>query len=115
MNPTARRAYYAIGHQRDGRPNKTEAAYEAVLKARMLAGEIRKYAFESLKLRLADNTFYTPDFWVMNALDQIEIHEVKGGFMTDDAIVKLKVAAELFPFRFFLAVKAGNNWNVSEV
>ena len=109
-----RAAYYAVGHQRDGRTNKLEAAYEAILKAKMLAGEIKHYAFEALKLRLADNTFYTPDFLVINQSDQIELHEVKG-FMTDDAAVKLKVAAEMHPFRFFLVTKSGSQWNIKEV
>jgi hypothetical protein len=115
MHPAARRAYYALGHQRDGRPNKTEAAYEAILKAKALSGEIKHYAYESLKLRLADKTFYTPDFVVLNNHDQLEIHEVKGGFITDDSMVKLKVAAEMHPFRFFLARKENKNWHVEEV
>ena len=46
--------------------NKTEASYEAtVLKPSLMAGEIAWYKFEGVKLRLADNTFYTPDFIVM--------------------------------------------------
>jgi hypothetical protein len=51
-----------------------------------------------VKLRLADRTFYTPDFQVVNdATGEIELHEVKGGWIEDDAMVKFKTAAAMFP------------------
>lgn len=83
----------------------------------MLSGEIAWYKFEGLKFRLADNTFYTPDFAVMLPCGTMELHEVKG-FWTDDARVKTKVAAELYPFKF-VAVKAvpkkeGGGWQYEE-
>ena len=84
-----------------GGMNKTEAAYAAHLQLRQQAGEIAWFAFEAVKLRLADKTFYTPDFAVMLADGTIEQHEVKG-FMYDDAAVKIKVAASLYPFVFRL-------------
>lgn len=95
--------------------NKTEAAYEAMLKQRMSAGEILWYKFEGIKLRLADNTFYTADFFVMAADGQLEAHEVKG-FWTDDARVKTKVAAAMYPFKFIGAKKgkAGHAWQIEE-
>ena len=37
------------------------------------------YRFEGVKLRLADNTFYTPDFAVMSAAGTMEMHEVSPG------------------------------------
>ncbi|TDN81758.1 hypothetical protein EV664_107160 [Stakelama pacifica] len=97
-----------------GKQNKTEAAYEdSVLKPAMQAGEILWYRFEGVKLRLADNTFYTPDYAVMRADGAIEVHEVKGHWM-DDARVKIKVAAEQYPFRFIavkpLPKKRGGGW-----
>jgi hypothetical protein len=52
-----------------------------------------------MKFRLADNTFYTPDFMVVMADGLLEAHEVKG-FWEDDARVKIKVAASLFPIQF---------------
>jgi hypothetical protein len=47
----------------------------------------------------------------------IELHEVKG-FWTDDARVKIKVAASIYPFKF-MAVKprpqkVGGGWEVEE-
>ncbi len=83
--------------------NKTEQAYAGHLELLRRAGEIQKYAFEAIKLRLAEKTFYTPDFMVVTN-EQIELHDVKG-FWEDDARVKIKVAAELFPEFLFVAIK----------
>lgn len=84
--------------------NNTEMAYANRLKLLHRADEVAWYRFEGLKLRLADNTFYTPDFAVMLTNGQMECHEVKG-FWQEDARVKIKVAAEQYPF-LFKAVKA---------
>ena len=89
--------------------NKTEDAYAQTLELRKRAGEIAWYRFEGLKLRLADKTFYTPDFAVMLADGQIECHEVKG-YWLEDARAKIKVAAEMYPFRF-IAAKSGAQKN----
>lgn len=95
---------FALGRLPVGTLNKTEQSYSTHLSLRQSAGEISWFLFEGVKLRLADNTFYTPDFAVMASDDVLEMHEVKG-FWTDDARVKIKVAAAKFPFRFF-AMKA---------
>lgn len=103
----------ALGRMKSGSLNKTEAEYEQLLKDALSLGDIAWYRFEGLKLRLADNTFYTPDFVVMKTDGQIECHEVKG-FWTDDARVKIKVAAGQYPFRFTAITKrpkkAGGGW-----
>lgn len=95
--------HFALGRLPVGKMNKTEIAYASVLEGLKRAGNILWYRFEGLKLRLADNTFYTPDFAVMRDDGVMECHEVKG-FWMDDARVKIKVAAEMYPFRFY-AVK----------
>lgn len=105
---------YALGRLKVGQMNKTEDAYSKHLEACRVGGGILWYRFEGLKLRLADNTFYTPDFAVMASDNVIECHEVKG-FWTDDARVKIKVAADQYPFRFY-AMKAvskrdGGGWS----
>lgn len=107
------RARLALGRMKAGAMNKTEAAYAAHLELCKAAGGIEWYRFEGVKLRLADSTFYTPDFAVMASDGVIEMHEVKG-FWTDDARVKIKVAADQYPFRF-VAFKAarkrdGGGW-----
>lgn len=99
-------------------PNKTEAEYGQILEHRKLAGEVLWYAFEAIKLRLAKKTFLTVDYFVMTSDFQLEAHEIKGGFWEDDARVKIKVAAEKFPFRFIaaqkLAKKHGGGWKIEE-
>lgn len=96
-----------------GEMNKLEAAYAARLESLKLAGEIADYRFECIKLRLADKTFYTPDFMVLRADGTFEMHEVKG-FWEDDARVKIKVAAELYPFKFIAARKVKGAWVFEE-
>lgn len=112
-----KRAVQALGRLKVGQMNKTEAAYAETLKARVMAGEVAWFKFEGLKFRLADNTFYTPDFAVMLSDGAMEAHEVKGHWQ-DDARAKIKIAADLYPFRF-VAVKAktkkdGGGWAVEE-
>ena len=58
------------------RMNKTEAEYARMLDASMQAGQILFWRFEAVKVRLADATFYTPDFLVLNAAGELELHEV---------------------------------------
>lgn len=111
------KAMYALGRLKTGSMNKTEAAYDAHLAAQQHAGQIKWRKFEGLKLRLADNTFYTPDFAVMAADGVMECHEVKG-YWQDDARAKIKVAADIYPFRF-IAVrvkpkKEGGGWAVED-
>jgi hypothetical protein len=97
--------------------NKTEARYAEHLEQCKADGLILWWKFEGLKLRLADNTFYTPDFAVLPVSGLLECHEVKG-FWMDDARVKVKVAAELYPLRFIAiterAKKDGGGWKVEE-
>lgn len=93
--------------------NNTEAEYARYLDTLRAAGDVAWYKFEGVKLRLADNTFYSPDFAVMLGNGEMQIHEVKG-FWTDDARVKIKVAADIYPFRFYaikkLPKKLGGGW-----
>jgi hypothetical protein len=103
----------ALGRLPVGKLNKTESAYGAVLELRKRAGEVAWYAFEGVKLRLADKTFYTPDFAVMLTSGQLEMHEVKG-FWEDDARVKIKVAASLFPFQFIGVRFVKGAWSFEE-
>lgn len=108
---------FAAGRLKTGQMNKTEAAYAEYLKQLQAVGGILWHKFEGVKLRLADNTFYTPDFAVMQADGQLEMHEVKG-FWQDDARVKIKVAADMYPFKFVAlkprAKKHGGGWEVEE-
>lgn len=107
-----------------GQMNKTEAAYAEHLSVRMLAGEVLGFQFEAIRLRLADNTNYCPDFLVQLADTTLELHEVKacksdGSIISEDASkIKLKVAAEKYPmFGFVLCGKLpkSGGWRFDEV
>jgi hypothetical protein len=93
--------------------NRTEAAYAQRLELQRQAGEVVWFKFEAVKLRLADATFYTPDFAVMLADGVMEMHEVKG-FWEDDARVKIKVAASLYPFRFVALTAKRGTWQIED-
>lgn len=107
-----------------GERNRTEAAYEAHLQALCAAGEICGFEFEGMKLRMADKTWWTPDFVVMTADGYIELHDTKGTttktrangekekapWIEDDARVKMKVIAEQWPFKVFAVFKTPAGW-----
>ena len=112
---TALRNFQALGRLKAGSMNRTEREYAEMLALRKHAGEIIWWAFEPFKIRLADRTFYDVDFAVLLANSELEVHEVKGGFVTDDGRAKVKIAAELFPARFFLAQKVKKAWAVELV
>jgi hypothetical protein len=106
---SAKQRTQALGRLKAGQRNKTEAAYEQHLEARRRAGEVAWFRFEGVKLRLADSTFFTPDYAVMLTSGEFELHEVKG-YWQDDARVKIKVAAEMYPFRFIAVKRVKNGW-----
>ena len=94
--------------------NKLEQAYANHLSLLKNVGEIMDWLHEPLKLRLAYKTFYTPDFLVIKK-DGFELHETKG-FMRDDAAVKLKIAAQTYPwFRFFLIKMNKTGFKITEI
>lgn len=97
-----------------GAVNRLEREYHVRLLTLQGAREIKEYGYERIKLKLANHTYYTPDFYIVTD-DGLEFHEVKG-FMRDDAAVKLKVAASLFPWaRFYLCKKVRGSWVVTRV
>ena len=100
-------ASFALGRLKAGAMNKTEAAYANYLEKQKQFGEVAWFAFEPMNLKLADKCFYKVDFLVMLKSGQLECHEIKG-FLTDDSLVKFKVAGQKFPFVFrMIALKKG--------
>jgi hypothetical protein len=114
MTTMTRFDYRALGRLPAGAMNKTETSYAAHLEWRKQRGDILWFKFEGVKLRLADSTFYTCDFMVLRNDGQTEMHEVKG-YMTDDAAVKIKVAASIYPFQFYIVRKSKVGWTMSSV
>ena len=110
-----------------GRMNDLELRYQKYLSEQQRAGYVVKFAFEAIKLRLADKTSWTPDFYVMRPDGLIEFHDtkgttskktakgrVKGPWIEQHANIKMKVAAEMYPFRFFAVWLDGGVWQYQE-
>lgn len=86
--------------------NKTERAYLAFIRCLGFAW----IGVQNVTLKLADDTRYTCDFFVIDKNGHAQGREVKG-FFRDDAKVKIKVAARLFPWIEFQVVrKSKNGW-----
>ena len=93
--------------------NKLEAAYRDELEAKRLGGLIREWSFNSVRLALGGGAWFKPDFFVVQADGTCEIHETKG-FQREAALVRLKVAARLYPFRFFRITQGKDGYFHSE-
>jgi hypothetical protein len=101
---------------KQGQRNKTESRYEQHLEILQRAGQVLWYRFEGIKLRIGDNCFWTPDFAVMNADGGLELHDCKGGkaVFTDDARVKMRAAAEMYPLRIVAVYPTKSGWEYEE-
>ena len=109
------RMKFARGVRRKpGEMNRLEEAMAEHLKMLVKSGEVLVWWFEGITVRLAKATRYTPDFLVMLPDGTLECWEVKGHW-EDDARVKIKVAAEHFPFTFKAFTpkpkRDGGGWN----
>jgi hypothetical protein len=114
--------FAAARRRKPGEMNKTEAAYCAHLEAELAAGRVAWFAFEGIKLRLADRSFLTMDFAVLPVDGGIlELHDTKGSehMISEDAKVKMAVAAEHYPFIFKVAIprkkRDGGGWAIRQV
>lgn len=100
---------FARGRLPDEGMNKTEGAYAQRLELQKRAGDVLWYRYEPLKLRLADGSYYKPDFGVLTSDYLFELHETKG-FWREAARVRIKVAAGLFPFKFIAITRKNGGW-----
>lgn len=106
-----------------GSMTKLEEAYGRLLDAELSKGRIVRYSFESVRLKLADRTYYNPDYYVLCADGTVELVEVKGSWAApnqDMSRVKIKVAADKYPEFRFVAVtrlpkKKGGGWEREEI
>lgn len=93
--------------------NKLERSYAAELERQRVAGAIKAFVAHPGSFKLGRKCFYHVDFLVIGAAGEVEYHETKG-FMRDDAAVKLKVAARMFPwFVFKLVRRKKGAWLIS--
>lgn len=115
---TFKEAYQAKGRIKDGAMNKLETRYAAYLDQQKLAGAIKWWAFELVKIKIAKNTHITIDFFVLTDLDELQARDTKPNRMAvaDDALAKTKVAAELCPWRyFFVFPRDDGGWDMEQV
>lgn len=113
---TGTEKFQALGRMAKGRMNKTEAAYAQLLDAQKHDGIVREWKFHAIRVRLADRTFYEPDFIVVMADGEIQIREVKGSYTTPTGQMKVKMCAEVL--NFFRIIKASRqkdgSWTYQE-
>lgn len=99
--------------RRAKQPNQTEREYEAMLRRQFPDAEIR---WEAYVLRLADRATYSPDFSIQHPDGTLEFAEVKGSYVFPKALVKLRIAAEMFNHRFVLAQRLkGGEWKIEQL
>ena len=93
--------------------NKTEKAYLAYLRGP--GNDLTWIGIQNITFKLAHDTRFTPDFTVIDQ-GNMRCIDVKG-FQREDALIKIKVAARLFPFTKFIIVKRdkGGSWHHQEV
>lgn len=114
-----RRCYATI---RTRSMNQTEGRYGQYLELERRGGLVLRYDFQPEGLRLATKAFYYPDFRVITADGIVQFHDVKPArrsgtyYSTDDALVKIKLAAELHPYTFLIAWPSkGGQWCRKEI
>lgn len=102
--------------------SKLEASYAAHLDLLQKAGEIRRWAYEPMSLKLSQGKRYRPDFLVVlpfGAEAKSELHEVKGKWTKNkrDGMTHLKWAAQLYGdvFTFRLIEWKGHGFDGSYV
>lgn len=98
-----------------GQMNRTENERSIELEEMRRRGEILWFKFQPFRLRLAeDNAWYTIDFAVMRPDGFLEMEEIKGHW-EEAALVRIKVAASLYPFVFVALTrktkKDGGGWD----
>lgn len=92
---------------KDKAMNGLEQEWADILETMKRSKYIIDWKYEPFNLRLANNTYYRPDFMVIYP-GHIEIHEIKGGFIRDDSVKAFKVAAEQFPWFVFKMIQKRN-------
>lgn len=96
------------------RMNQTERRMADLLDMRKRAGELREWWFDDMSFRIGvERTSYKPDFAVETIDGKLELIEVKGKHIWDDARVKFQVAAREFRFaRWRMVQWKDDDWKV---
>lgn len=95
---------------REKKMNNTEREFSKVLEKAKVEGEIIRWNFEELSLKIAPNTRYIPDFLAVLPNGRWQVFEIKG-HLEDDAAVKFKTAAEKYPeISFHMLRRTKGRW-----
>lgn len=95
-----------VANTDEAKLNKTEAEYLMYIRCLGFAW----IGVQNITLKLGHDCRYTPDFVTVDKNGHLDVREVKG-FFRDDAKVKIKVAARMFPWMTFQVVrKAKTGW-----
>jgi hypothetical protein len=93
--------------------NKTERARLSYLSR---LPNVQRLHTQALTLKLAHDCRLTPDFFYLDTDQKRFVAEDVKGFQREDALIKMKVAARMFPeFAFQIVFKAKDGWTVKEV
>jgi hypothetical protein len=108
---------HKLGQTATGTMNETEKTYAWILEAKKQKKEILDYKYEGFKLRLADDCWYVVDFMVYRLDGVMEVHECKGPYIREDAMIKLRCIAEQYPFPVFLCqrVKKTTQFTIKKI
>lgn len=97
-------------HKPKSKMNQTEARYAGQLEMLKLSGKILEYRFESMQFKVGEGAWYKPDFLIIFS-DRVELHEIKGGFIREAAMVRFKAAMLLYPwFRWKMVQWKDGKW-----
>lgn len=92
--------------------NGTETLFSELLESSRLSGEISRWEFEPISLKVGPNTRYNPDFLAVLPDGHWQLFEIKG-FLRDDAAVKFKAAAGKYPeLSFMMLRKSKGIWEI---
>lgn len=97
--------------------SNTERRYAALLDTWLWEEDIARWWYEPMKLWLAPKTTITIDFLVRRyGGERLELHEVKGGWYREDGLVKLKIAAHMYPcYKVVMAQWQKGEWIFKEI
>lgn len=115
---TLTEVHQALGRLKDDEKTKLEQRYANYLDQQKLAGAIKWWAFELVKIKVAKNTHITIDFFVMTDLDELQARDTKAHrkAVKDDALAKTKMAAELCPWPyFFVYEREDGGWDMERI
>lgn len=98
--------------QHHDRMNKTEAAWAIRLES---DADVAAWWFGAVKFRLADRSWYTPDFVVQVQDGRFIVYETKGPYIREDAMVKFRGARERYPHFDWQMWQRDGDWKWSRV